>query len=138
MLTEADIERMADEAANGPIPTELLAGDFLREFKGGFDSQIVGPMFAIWLDSNLDKGLARAAEELGESEATLMRRAVSEYIDRPPTTAGPQPEADITGWQWVLHLDDQLAKRLRLNSAATDCHINVVVNRAVGWLLETL
>lgn len=87
-------------------------------------------------DSDLDARLTCAADARGERAAALMRRAVAEYVDRPPATACAQPAADISGWQWVLHLDAGVAERALQYAAASECHINVMVNRAVGRLLD--
>lgn len=136
VLSDEDFERMADAAASDTV--DLSNVTFLRDFKGGYAQGVEGPMFAISLDSDLDARLASAADARGESAAALMRRAVAEFVDRPPATACAQPEADISGWQWILHLDAGVAERARQYAASSQRHINVVVNRAVGRLLDAL
>lgn len=133
VLTDADIERMADEATRDTF--DLTTVTFLREVKGGFQRGIDGPIFAIWLDGDLDVRLADRASERKVSPASLMRLAVAEFIEHAPVAASPQPVADLSGWQWLLHLDADLAERLQAFCALTNWHINVIVNRAVEQLL---
>lgn len=135
VLTEADIDRLAEDAVRACDSLALSDGMFLRDFNGGYESDIDGPMFAISLDSDLDARLAAKATELGESAAALMRRAVAEFVDCPPASPCPQTEAGLSGWQWLLHLDARLAERMQEFAACAECHINVVVNRAVDRLL---
>ena len=97
-FTEADMERLVSEADLGSDALDLGAGEFLREYKGGFEVGIDGPLVAVWLDDDLDARLVAMADVSGSSAAALMRLALGNYVERPPELRQPQPGADLSGW----------------------------------------
>lgn len=136
VLSEADIERWADEAAAGTDRLDLDAGTFLRDYKGGYEDGIVGPILAVRLDAEVDQRLTTRAAALGRSESALVRDAVAEYVaDAPANVEGSS--GDLSEWQWLLHLDSDLNDRMHMLAKCEGRHVNAVINDAVRRLLAS-
>lgn len=135
VLSADDIERMATDAEHMPAPTALAPEGFMRDFKGGYEAGVDGPLLAVRLDDDLDERITAEAAVQRGSPTVLLRSAVSCYLQRLPDPSCPQPFFDLSKWQWLLHLPSDVADQLQTHSLATNCHPSVVVNRAVRWWL---